>query len=46
MEKRAGEGSRADGISTTEGMSTGDGMSLNPEPEVRNFRMRQQVQQY
>jgi len=61
MEKRAGEGSRANGISTAEGMSTGDGMSrvggmnaggmistdkqksLNPEPEIRNFRMRQQV---
>ena len=55
MEKRAGEEIRADGISTTEGMSTGDGMKkggmtstdkqkpLNPEPEIRNFRMRQQV---
>ena len=67
MEKRAGEGSRANGINTTEGMSTGDGMSrvdgmrrvdgmntggmtsidkqkpLNPEPETRNFRLRQQV---
>ena len=52
---RAGEESKADLISTEDGMSRVDGMNtggmtstdkqkpLNPVPEIRNFRMRQQV---